>query len=96
MNAAHSTNLKTLLEQAICNLQKVEIKYQNSSGLMTERKISPLAMYCTIEGWFVMAECSLRKEARLFRLDRIKSINMLDDYFAPQTSALERFFQKEA
>ncbi|MFJ7667592.1 helix-turn-helix transcriptional regulator [Lysinibacillus sp. NPDC097195] len=64
--------LKQLLETSI--EQKVlKIKYQNN-GELTYRSIQPIGIYANGGKWYCPSYCFLNKDYRVFRCDRIQSI----------------------
>lgn len=84
------TKLETLIQAA----QRAEILYQNSQGIIGERKVSPKALCYTLEeGWLLIGYCHKREGERSFRLARIKEIHALDEFFPPPSAVLYRYFQ---
>ncbi|MGB0977967.1 MAG: helix-turn-helix transcriptional regulator [Croceimicrobium sp.] len=83
------------LEALIRESQQITILYSSSQGILSERKLNPLALIYTIEGWTLLAYCHLRKAQREFRLERIKEIRELDQFFPPSSTALYRYYQTE-
>jgi predicted DNA-binding transcriptional regulator YafY len=65
----NSNYLKILLDAAI-NQDKVIIRYNSLHG-SKKRNIYPLGIYSYKGYWFCPAFCCLRRDYRLFRLDRI-------------------------
>ena len=57
------------------------LTYTNEKSERTERIIRPLAMAFIAPVWLVLGWCELRNDFRNFRLDRIQSMNVLDEHF---------------
>jgi predicted DNA-binding transcriptional regulator YafY len=64
-----------LFRQAIRDRIVTHIDYQDESGRKSKRHIRPLALHFWGERWTVAAWCEKRRDFRLFRLDRIASID---------------------
>lgn len=93
----HFSNSLTVIQHALTNFNVLKISYQseNSSG-QTERKIEPFAMYHTLdECWAVIAFCRLRKNYRMFRLDRILTIEPLAEAFEPHKITLQQYLEEK-
>lgn len=88
-----SSNLSTL-QFALTNYNLMSIEYQNEAGEASARVIEPFALLSTQENWLMVAWCHLRKEFRYFRLDRIKSLEILPEKFQPHKMTLQEFFDK--
>ncbi len=63
--------LQTMLE---CRPKKLKIFYHSRKDELTERDILPLKLTDTT----IEAYCYLRKEERIFRIDRIKAMGMIE------------------
>lgn len=70
-----------LLRAAIDSNKVVEIAYGDVSQKTSTRKINPLGLLFWGETWTVVAWCQLRDDYRLFRLDRIKKADLLNEIF---------------
>lgn len=88
-----SSNLSAL-QFALTNFSLTKIEYQNEAGKASSRRIEPFALLSTQENWLLVAWCRLRKEFRYFRLDRIKSLEVLPESFTPHNMSLQEFFDK--
>lgn len=59
--------------------KKVKLFYYTPlKDTLTEREVSPYKFVFEDGGWYLTGYCHLRKEKRIFRLDRIKSIELLE------------------
>lgn len=92
-----SSNSLTVIQYALTNFLVLKITYQpENSSEPTERKIEPFAMYYTLdECWAVIAYCRLRKDYRMFRLDRILTIEQLRETFEPHKITLQQYLAEK-
>jgi predicted DNA-binding transcriptional regulator YafY len=59
--------------------KKVKLTYYTpGKDSLTEREVSPYRFIFDEGGWYISGYCHLRKAKRTFRLDRIKSIELMD------------------
>ena len=89
----NSYNLSDL-QFALTNFCVAKIEYTNEGNKTTSRLIEPFALLSTQENWLLVAWCRLRNEFRYFRLDRIKSLEVCTEKFAPHKMTLQEFFDK--
>lgn len=84
------------LRDAIWNEQAVQLEYLDLNEQTSTRKVWPLTIYFFNNVQALIAWCCLREDFRMFRLDRIRSIGFLQDYFRPKRVGLLReYFQRE-
>jgi predicted DNA-binding transcriptional regulator YafY len=79
---ADSSILSTLA-MAIYQNRCTRIAYQRHDGRATVRTIEPYGLMLHNSRWFLGAYCTLRRGQRLFRVDRIASIEMERETFEP-------------
>lgn len=88
-----TSNYLSILQLALTNFTLVIIKYHSpGTGQTTDRTIEPFAIYSTNDNWLLIAFCRLRKDFRAFRLDRIQSLNTLNQKFEPHNMTLQQYF----
>ncbi|MEE9310543.1 MAG: YafY family protein [Cocleimonas sp.] len=63
------------------NRRKVSLQYSDAKGVSSERIIWPLGMFFWGSVWTIGAWCELRDDFRVFRLDRINSLCVLDENY---------------
>ena len=74
--SAHVTSLK----EAAATNKVVHIVYRSvGKEEITERDIEPWTVFATMGRWYVKGYCRLVGEERTFRVDRIRSVEPLDD-----------------
>lgn len=66
---------------AIDNQQLVKINYIRADGQSSERQVEPLGLFFWGNGWTLATWCQLRQDFRIFRLDRIQTIQVLAQTF---------------
>ncbi|WP_132055656.1 helix-turn-helix transcriptional regulator [Pseudocnuella soli] len=92
------SNSLTAIQQALTTFTVLKITYRSEQkGEMTERQIEPFALYYSQqEHWTVIAYCRLRKDYRMFRLDKILKLETLRANFKPhKLTLLEYLSMKE-
>ena len=69
------------LREAIEAQRKVRIAYEKKDGTASERTLWPLGLVFWGGAWTLTAWCELRDDFRNFRIDRIGTLDVLDDAF---------------
>ncbi len=52
-------------------------------GALSDRVVEPLGMVFSADHWYLVAYCRIRRDLRVFRADRIRGIELLDETFVP-------------
>ncbi len=68
-----------VVEQAIVDGRALRMSYEDREASVTARDVEPVAFVRGTSCWYLLAWCRLRGEARCFRVDRIRSAQVLDD-----------------
>ncbi|WP_196893724.1 helix-turn-helix transcriptional regulator [Aureivirga marina] len=89
-----SSNNLMQIQSAITNFQVLEINYFSSNKKETKRQIEPFAIYSTNGNFLLIAFCKLRNDFRIFRIDFIKSIFILEENFTPHNMTIQEYFEK--
>ena len=71
------------VNQAITHRKVLNIEYFSSYLHSSNRKIYPLKIIIKGSQWYLHAFCTLKKDYRLFKITRIKSLQMTDELFDP-------------
>jgi predicted DNA-binding transcriptional regulator YafY len=92
---ANTSNSLTVIQNALTSFKVLDITYQSASKAeVTQRDIEPFALYYTLqENWSLIAFCRLRREYRMFNLDRIIKIAQLDKSFKPHDLTLASYLK---
>src|SRR3954451_2082978 len=79
------SDIARVLSRAITQHKLVEIEYyKENEDEFSKRTIEPYGLMNGSEGWYVHAYDPSRDDSRSFRLDRIKSANVIDETFEPR------------
>jgi predicted DNA-binding transcriptional regulator YafY len=62
--------------------QRVRLRYESAQGV-TERAFDPYGVVCYQDYWYAVGYCHLRGDLRIFRLDRARSVAILEVTFTP-------------
>ena len=69
------------LSRAAYRGQQTWITYQAKEKTQTERALDSYGLLYLQNHWYVLGYCHLRQDIRMFRLDRILSIELREEYF---------------
>ena len=78
----------TDIEKAIENKQVLSFDYTSYKGATTNRQVEPINLVCKSHVWYLFAFCQLRQEERLFRISRIRKVQLLEEQFKNQHSSM--------
>lgn len=70
-----------LIRTAILRKKVIEFIYYSSYGEETTRQVEPLQIYFKDKAWYLKAYCRLKQDYRLFKISRMKDIDILDETF---------------
>jgi predicted DNA-binding transcriptional regulator YafY len=88
-----TSNYLSSLQLALTNFNITNIDYQKAgSEEISSRSIEPFALLSTQENWLLVAWCRLRNSFRIFRLDRIRRLEVRGDKFEPHKLTLQEYF----
>jgi predicted DNA-binding transcriptional regulator YafY len=63
------------ITQAIGHKMRIQMRYDSvSRGRMTRREVDPYRLWCASGGLYLVGYCHVRKEPRMFAVERIKSV----------------------
>lgn len=82
-------NLLQILLSSINDKLIVEIDYTNADGDSSKRSLEAVGITYSYPNWYLSAWCHLRKEYRMFRLDRISNITITNDLHSRVHPSLE-------
>lgn len=69
-----------IARQAVAETRAISCSYRNSSGEVMTREIEPLRLESREATWFIRGFCRTNQEIRIFRLDRMREIELLDGF----------------
>ncbi|PWQ93313.1 helix-turn-helix transcriptional regulator [Leucothrix pacifica] len=73
-----------ICRKAIHDHQYLKLTYQRADEALSQREVKPLGLFFWGHVWTLSAWCELRGTFRTFRLDRMKSVDVLDRCFEEQ------------
>lgn len=80
------------LSRAIYEHKQIWLRYRTRDQRDSERAVDPYGLIQRFSSWYVAGYCHLREDLRLFRIDRIERLSMLDERFTrPENFDLLRF-----
>lgn len=79
----HREEMLMLLNRAMLNCKKVEIVYETRSrgGEVNQRVVHPYYILPYVRSWQLIAYCEKRKDILMFKVDRIRKAQLLDEFF---------------
>ena len=75
----------SLLKSAILHCKCVRISYANSCGDLSRRTVHPLKLTYKGAAWYLKAYCTQKQDYRIFKLNRILDMEVLDEDFETRT-----------
>lgn len=84
-NEASDSEKFELLKSAVIHHKCVKIAYANSNGVSGERIIQPLKLSYKSAAWYVKAFCTTKQDYRIFKLNRIMRLEVLEESFDRRT-----------
>jgi predicted DNA-binding transcriptional regulator YafY len=69
------------LAEAVGGRRRVRLRYSSAGSGETERTVDPYALLEWEGRWYLFAHCHLRRDVRLFRLDRALGAETLEETF---------------
>ena len=70
-----------LLKKAVLEKRAISFQYFGGDGKKTERSVEPLRLLYKGKAWYVQGFCRQREDYRIFKLSRMKNLNMLHEKF---------------
>lgn len=71
----------TYIKNAILNNKLIKFSYVNSIASESTRIIEPMKLIYKGQAWYLYGYCRLKEDFRLFRISRIKDLELLDEGF---------------
>lgn len=91
---AQNDNLD-IIKNSVLNLKKLKIFYKKVSDDGSERIIRPYGAVIKNSEWYVIGSCETKKEIRVFKCNRIVTLEVLNESFSmPDNFNLEEFWEK--
>lgn len=93
-NSKKQSYLQTLLK-SIPNKNLVQINYQKTNGVTSERIVEPVGCYNHYNNWYLMAYCQLKEDYRTFKLDRITQLSRMQQQFDRAHISLKDYIDQQ-
>lgn len=84
------------LKQAIIHHKRVRFQYYSRSGEVTERVVEPLQLWFKDYTWYLKAYCVHKKGLRVFKLNRMQKVIVLEVSFEEEYSQRVKFLIEES
>ncbi|RUM35776.1 MAG: YafY family transcriptional regulator [Desulfobulbus sp.] len=86
----HKEKMMTL-QQAIAGNQVCDISYHDSNGAASHRTVEPMTLIFKATAWYLFAYCSLRNDFRLFKVNRIRNLQVLPETFTRKNGKYQHY-----
>lgn len=73
---------------------RLRLSYRDEGGQASERWVRPLGLWFWAPAWTLVAWCELRDDFRMFRLDRIESMDECERFRPERGRTLADFYRK--
>lgn len=85
------------IQNALATQRVLDIEYYSAyNDTFAHRKIEPVGIFYINNKWHLIAYCRLRNDYRDFRMDRVKSLHILDETFVrDKNDTLDAYFDRE-
>jgi predicted DNA-binding transcriptional regulator YafY len=83
------------IQSAIGENALLEIEYSGISNGSALRIIEPMTLVLQGYTWYLFAFCRLRNDFRVFRLSRIKGVNLLPEFFKRRKASYTDYFKQD-
>lgn len=85
------------IQNALATQRVLDIEYYSAyNDTFAHRKIEPVGIFYINNKWHLIAYCRLRNDYRDFRMDRVKTLHILDETFVRgKNDTLDAYFDRE-
>lgn len=73
-----------MLKSAVIHCKNIKIHYASSYEVVSDRIVQPLQLVYKSKAWYLRAFCTQKQDWRVFKLNRILDLEILDDCFQPR------------
>lgn len=82
-----------VIEQALNETRVVGFGYTDKTGSVSQRRIRPLGLWFWGTRWTTVGWCEMREDYRMFRVDRMSEITVLEVYRPTKAQTLSAFYR---
>lgn len=83
-NHAYDNSKFEILKTAVIQCREVKIAYENTNSERSRRIIQPLKISYKSKEWYLKAFCNEKQDFRIFKLNRILELELLENTFEPR------------
>lgn len=87
-------NVIPIILESIAEKTQLNIRYKTVDGRVDNRTIETVGMFFEFNFWYIMAYCTLRKDFRQFRIDRILEISKTQNPFLQEYGQVNDYRKK--
>ena len=73
-----------IIKTAVIQCKEIKIVYENTNGERSKRIIQPLKISYKSKEWYLKAFCMEKQDFRIFKLNRIVALELLENTFVPR------------
>ena len=77
------------LNKAIYEKRRISFDYINTKGEYTSRTVEPLSLLLKDFSWYLHGYCRRKEDYRLFKVKRMRMLNVTEDFFTREAPPLE-------
>ncbi|MFT4534987.1 MAG: putative DNA-binding transcriptional regulator YafY [Saprospiraceae bacterium] len=93
-NKENKTYLQDLFK-SIATKNVLYIHYQKEDGSTSNRKLEPIGCYYQFNNWYLVAFCQLQNDYRIFMINRIVTLQRLDQHFDTEHISLQNYIESQ-
>ncbi|MCB0748166.1 MAG: YafY family transcriptional regulator [Ignavibacteriae bacterium] len=82
------------LHNSVAENNIIEFQYENSKGEIRERRVEPMTLIFKGYAWYLFSFCLYRNDYRLFRLSRMKDVNITEEKFIRREKTHKEYFKE--
>jgi predicted DNA-binding transcriptional regulator YafY len=78
----------------VAHEQILSFAYRSSRGETVRRRVEPMTLALKGYTWYLYAYCRLREDFRVFRLSRMRDVELCDERFARREGSFQEYYRK--
>lgn len=82
------------IHNSVTESKIIKFQYENSKGEVRERKVEPMTLIFKGYAWYLFSFCLYRNDYRLFRLSRMKNVNISEEKFTRREKTHKEYFKE--
>lgn len=94
-SSSQYSNTIQLVHEGVSDSKLVSFKYRSANGKDSMRIVEPHTMVMKNFSWYLLAFCKLRKEFRVFRLQRMKEVSLMEEHFLRKEITPSEYFNTD-